>query len=285
MKKKTQVCKKSLIVLLLKKILFFIKAILPPKWYDAFYKFTFKIYKSLIRFCYLRFYIYYYLKGDKKNLKKTKIIYRVMPYSLVGEKGLAQTYDLVEKVVDNNLEGGLVECGVAQGGCAALMASLIFEKNNQTRKLWLCDSYEGLPDPTKEDFDQKMCSTGTHTQPMDKGFCLGTLEQVKQLMLETFNFPKDKIIFVKGWFKDTLPLKNKEIGKIAILRIDADWYDSTKECLEYLYDQVVAKGFIIIDDYGTCFGCQKAVDEFLASRGLTVEIKFDGRGGCYWIKS
>ena len=80
------------------------------------------------------------------------------------------------------------------------------------------------------------------------------------------------VIIVKGWFQDTLILNQIRIGPIALLRIDGDWYESTKVCLECLFDNVANGGYVIIDDYGFFPGCRKAVDEFLASRGLKVQF-------------
>ena len=89
---------------------------------------------------------------------------------------------------------------------------------------------------------------------------------------------------VKGWFQDSLPSHSSEIGDVSVLRIDADWYDSVRCCLESLYDLVVPRGFVIIDDYGSCFGARKAVDEFMASRAIAVSLVPDGRGGVHFQK-
>ncbi len=284
-KKQEKIYKRSFIIILLKKILIILKLILPNKWYDIFYKFSFNIYKKLLQLAYSRICIYYKIKGDKKKYKKAKIIYKVMPYSLVGVSGLSQTYDLITKIIKNNTEGDLVECGVAQGGCAALMALIAFENNKNARKLWLFDSYEGLPETSENDFSSKnKRSAGKFIRPLSQGSCLGTYEQVESLLFSKLNMNRKNIKMVKGWFKNTLPEYKNKIDKISVLRIDADWYESTKCCLENLYDNVVKNGFIIIDDYGTCFGAKKAVDEFLKMKKLSVELIHDRRGGCYFKK-
>lgn len=168
------------------------------------------------------------------------------------------------------------------------MGSAIFDSDEPKRverKLWLFDSYEGLPDPTSDDLDlSRGEGTGEHVQLLSKGSCLGILDEVKRLMFDVQNFPKDKVIFVKGWFKDTVPANRDKIPKMALLRIDADWYESTKCCLEGLYDNVVSGGVVIMDDYQSCYLCQKAVDEFIKNKNLSVDIIFDGRGGCYFLK-
>ena len=215
-----------------------------------------------------------------------KEIYEVMPYTLVGMGGLEATYKLAKMMNEKGVEGNFIELGVARGGCAALMASVAFSSDNPVeRQMWLFDSFEGLPDPTEEDYSKTGSrTTGDHLQTLTRGSCLGTLDEVQSLFFEKYHFPKDKTFFVKGWFQDTLPVKRNDVGKIAILRVDGDWYESTKCCLDYLYDHVVDGGAIIIDDYQSCFGCKKAVDEFTANRNLSVDISLDGRGGCYFIK-
>jgi hypothetical protein len=181
--------------------------------------------------------------------------------------------------------GNFVEMGVAKGGCAALMGAVAFEMVAFSRSLWLFDSFEGLPEPTVKDFERPASQkTGVHVRPLSKGSCLGTLQEVQELLLGHCGYPKDRVVFVKGWFQETLPVKAQEIGPIAILRIDGDWYESTLCCLEHLYDNVVPGGSIIIDDYESCVGCNRAVAEFFDKRSLSVNLHMDGRGGCYFIK-
>ena len=270
----------------LKKIVIFLQMILPKTIFDKFYAYIFPKYKVIVRGAYKLKGLAYFITGNKKNIKMIRKIHQIMPYSLVGPGGLETTYKLARMMNEKNIEGNFVELGVAKGGCAALMSEIAFENDTFARKMWLFDSFEGLPDPTEEDyFRAGDKSTGDHLSPLVKGSCLGTLEEVQNLLLQKFNFPPDKIVFVKGWFQDTLPEKAESIGKIAVLRIDGDWYESTRVCMEYLYDQVITGGAVIIDDYLSCIGCKRAVDEFIAKRDLKINVSLDGRGGCYLIKS
>lgn len=269
-----------------KKILLPLEKKLPQSTFDKFYSFVLPKYKSLVRGAYRTKGIMYLLTRDKEGREMVKRIYRIIPYTLVGVGGLEATYKLAKMMNKKGVEGNFVELGVAKGGCAALMASVAFSCNDCVeRQMWLFDSFEGLPDPTEEDFcPTRFSATGDHLRPLSKGSCLGTLHEVQDLFFNKYDFPRDKVFFVKGWFQDTLPTKGKDVGRIAILRIDGDWYASTKCCLEYLYDHVVEGGAVIIDDYQSCFGCKKAVDEFTANRNLNVKIFLDGRGGCYFMK-
>jgi len=262
--------------------------ILPKKMFDKLYDITFRSYKNFIQLFYLMKGVVLYSYLDPEKWRMVKKVYGVFPYTLVGTGGLEVTYKMAKQLNHRGIQGDFIELGVARGGCAALMGSAIFDSDEPKcveRKLWLFDSYEGLPAPTFDDLDlSRGEGTGEHVQFLSKGSCLGTLDEVKRLMFEVRNFPEDKVIFVKGWFQDTVPANCNKVSKIALLRIDADWYESTKCCLEGLYDSVVSGGVVIVDDYQSCYGCQKAVDEFIRNKNLSVNIIFDGRGGGYFLK-
>lgn len=259
-----------------------------PNQFSRLYNFLFPKYKSVVRFGYSTKLIFYSIMGNREMSAMAAAIYRVMPYTLVGIGGLEATYRLARLANEREIPGAFVELGVARGGAAALLAGVAFDQGSKIeRKVWLFDSFEGLPEPTKDDFQangESGAITGHHVRPLPKGSCLGQLEEVQHLMFQEFAFPRNRVELVKGWFQDTLPLRGKEIGAIAVLRIDGDWYESTKCCLENLYDQVTRGGVVIVDDYKSCFGCEKAVDEFLARRGLAPRLELDGRGGCYFFK-
>jgi hypothetical protein len=204
-----------------------------------------------------------------------------MRYSLVGSSGLEATYDVVYSVEQRGVPGSIVECGVARGGSAALMG-LVARRHGNRRELWLFDSYEGLPEPTAEDFAGG--KTGTHVRELPPGSCLGLQEEVAALLFDRLLLDREKIRLVKGWFENTVGPHVGRVGTIAVLRIDADWYESVKCCLDNFYDSVAPGGYVIIDDYSSCFGAKRAVDEFLAARDLRVEMTHDGRGGCHFRK-
>jgi len=261
-----------------------LKTILPQRVYAGLFGVAIEIYRKLLRALYLRRVVYYWLKGDQPNYEKARTVYRVMPYSLVGSSGLELTYEAAEKLMnEEGNPGAFVECGVAEGGSSALMA-MVAGKFGSEQKTWLFDSFEGLPSPTDQDFDQPGGSTRAYVKPLGKGSCLGTKEAVENLLFRKFGLDSRNIHLVKGWFQDTLPVMSERIGPIALLRIDADWFESINCCLENLYNQVVQNGYIIFDDYGLCVGAKKATDEFLARRGLLVALSFDGRGGAFFRK-
>jgi O-methyltransferase len=217
--------------------------------------------------------------GDPQKLRAVQL---VQPYTMVGFERLMNAYDVVKRAEKKQLSGAIVECGVYKGGSAAVMTMAA----SAPRKTWLFDSFEGLPEPTAEDGEMAVEYSGHRTggalEPI--GQCVGPLDVVKELFFGKLAIDPSRIEIRQGWFQDTLPNACKEIGPIAVLRLDGDWYDSTKVCLDHLYDLVVAGGFVIIDDYGYWEGCRRAVDEFLAARGLDVRLVTIDDSGVWFEK-
>ena len=111
------------------------------------------------------------------------------------------------------------------------------------------------------------------------------MEDVKTLFFNRLHLKRKNVNIIKGWFEKTLrPPLRKIIGRIAILRIDVDWYRSTKICIESFYDKVIPGGYIVIDDYGHFPGCRRAIDEFLQKNKITVKINEIDYTGVYFIK-
>lgn len=208
----------------------------------------------------------------KTPLRDKRFIWQIRNNTMVNYKRLVNVITTAEKVISEKLEGNFVECGVWKGGCSALLASKAKGDKVFNRTTFLFDSFQGLPEPTKEDgHGASIFSAGKTTGKLtsiEKN--VGTLSDVKQLFnkLKLSNY---KII--QGWFQDTLPKHKDGIGAISILRLDGDWYESTKVCLEELYDNVVENGFILIDDYNFWSGCKKAADEFFEARGISQLIE------------
>lgn len=181
-------------------------------------------------------------------------------------------YRAVRHVVSRNIPGVIVECGSARGGSAALMA-LTLRRLGAQRKLWLFDTFEGLPAPTSQDPDFELADLFT-------GTCVGALDEVRGLF-NRLNVADD-VEFVKGLFQQTLPVS--AVSRIAVLHIDGDWYESVKVCLDSFYDKVVPYGVIQLDDYGYWKGARKAVDEFLARRGIQSPLRRLDYSGRFLIK-
>lgn len=275
--------KHSLIATFAKIFLPILKYLLPKKFYKITYNLLYLSYKKTYRFLYFIKFRFSFTFGNYEKKYKTKLTYELLPYTMGGSKALENAFDIVFKAESKKLKGAIVECGVAEGGTSAMMAMTSKNFSSEKRIKWLFDSYEGLPEPTDEDYIGN--KTGEFIRPLPKGACLGTIDQVSELMFDKLKFSKVEVFLIKGWFQETLPVMKSKIGKIAVLRLDGDWYESTKVPLENLFDQVVVGGFVIIDDYATCYGSKKALDEFLDTRGLEVFLNEDGRGGVWFEKT
>ncbi len=219
------------------------------------------------------------------DIKKIQLFKDIYPYTMVGYARVANVYDVAQDIISQGIQGALVECGVWRGGLVGIMATLA-QKEAKGRRTWLFDSFEGLPEPTELDGvkAKSYASSKSEGKLASIQQCVGTLEDVSRLLFDILKLDKKNIIFKKGWFQNTLPLEKGIIGSIALLRLDGDWYESTKCCLENLYDNVVKGGYIIIDDYGCWEGCRKAVDEFLQQRQIKVEIIPIDKDGVYFKK-
>ena len=200
-------------------------------------------------------------------------------FTLVSYERLVNLYTKCYMFKDTNYS--FVECGVAKGGCVALMKSIA----GQNTKVFGFDSFEGMPDVTSEDIGNYNKSDIFNALGKPGDNLSGGIDNVYNTF-NTLNIDTKNLILVKGYFKDTL--QNKEIidniGKIAILRLDGDWYESTKICLETLYNSVIRGGIIIIDDYGHWVGAKNATDEFRLKNNITSPLVQTDYTEFYWIK-
>lgn len=214
--------------------------------------------------------------------------------TMLARGRLVSLFDQVSFCVRERIPGAFVECGVWKGGSVGLMAAALLEAGDSERDLHLFDSFTDIcaPDPevdgarALQEVSGRELGSGPDPTPLtgiyDHIGGHGTIAACRSLIEQEIGYPPGRVHYHQGWFQDTLPEQAPAIGEIALLRLDGDWYASTKVCLEHLYDQVVPRGFVIIDDYGSYEGCRKAVHEFLEARGAA---PFLGRvdGGCYFF--
>lgn len=225
------------------------------------------------------------VRGAGWNWELIRLIQRVRPFSMVSPEGLRAAYELVGEVEEKKIPGAVVECGVWKGGCSGVMAYVI-KRAGSGRPQWLFDSFEGLPEPDQRDGAKAdEYSSGRMSGRKESiGILVASENDAKEVLFNRIGAEEKNVHIRKGWFQDTLPRDRKEIGPIALLRLDGDWYESTKVCLDNLYDQVVPGGYILIDDYGYWEGCAKAVDEFLKNRNIKAKLHFIDKEACYLKK-
>lgn len=212
-----------------------------------------------------------------------EIVAQVEPYTMTSWGRIWALLEAVRYVQETSVEGAFVECGVWRGGSVMAMAYKLLQAGEGTRDLWLYDTFSGMTSPTEEDIDE---TTGTLASKAlsetevgngDNIWCVAGLADVKANIAST-GYPTDRVTYVEGDVAQTL--LEKAPGQIAILRLDTDWYASTKTELEILYPRLAKGGVCILDDYGHWQGARKAVDEYFAMnppRPLIMPVDFSGR--------
>jgi Macrocin-O-methyltransferase (TylF) len=203
--------------------------------------------------------------------------------SMLPVKRFDHLQSCIEDVLARGIEGDLIEAGVWRGGATIFMRAALKAYGAADRAVWVADSFEGLPVPDAEKFPlEAKAHQGPVMTKTYKHLAAG-LEEV-QRNFRAYGMLDDRVRFLKGWFKDTLP--NAPIESLAIMRLDGDFYESTRDGLVNLYDKLSIGGYAIIDDYGesTWTYCRRAVDEFREERGIEEPIvKVDSK--ChFWRK-
>ena len=197
-------------------------------------------------------------------------------HSMIGPKRLRNVRELVERTLRENVPGDYIETGVWRGGACIMMRGVLQAHGVRDRRVVCADSFEGLPRPDAKNY------------PADNRDHLFTfkelavsVEEVRQ-NFEAYDLLDEQVVFLKGFFKDTLPHLGNQ--RFALIRLDGDMYQSTMDALTNLYDRLSNSGFVIIDDYGGLKNCKRAVHAFLDQRNLRPEIKAIDESGVWWQK-
>ncbi len=212
------------------------------------------------------------LPSDFELLHK-KIITKVAPFTMTSAERLYGLIESVVYIVKNNIQGSFVECGVWKGGSMMAIAETLLHLGVSDRQLFLYDTFAGMTPPTGEDVDQLNRDAASQlrkdeTKKADSNiWAYSSLSEVKQ-NIATTGYPLENINFIQGDVLKTIPATMP--NDIALLRLDTDWYESTKHEMEYLYPKLQQKGVLIIDDYGFWKGSRKAVDEYISEHKLTI---------------
>jgi O-methyltransferase len=195
-----------------------------------------------------------------EHFQEKRLTNLILPDTLVGPERVHNLYVLAKRIEEEIIPGDVIECGVCNGGTAALLARFA-TRSKLNRTVWLLDSFEGMPLTTSEDGEAAKAHIGKE---------VGNIERVKRA-LRRVGADMNRVRIVPGWFQDTFP--SVSASQIALLNIDADWYESVRLCLEAFYDRVATGGFVSFDDYGHWPGCRKAVDEFFQARKLPYKLR------------
>jgi O-methyltransferase len=200
--------------------------------------------------------------------------------TMIGLPRLNNLQYCIETVLRDRIDGDFIEAGVWRGGACIFMACLLKKHKELNRKIFVADSFEGLPPPDLEKY------------PQDKGDTAHTFDQLRvsvpsvQKNFTKYHVLGDNVVFIKGFFEDTLPVA--PIDKLAILRLDGDMFSSTWQTMDALWKKLVPGGFILIDDYAGLPICREAVDAFRSLHNITTPVlytdKLEDKYGVYWRK-
>ena len=196
---------------------------------------------------------------------------------MVGVLRLENVHELTQHAIDLGISGDFIETGVWRGGCCILMRGVLAANLVDNRKIYVADSFAGLPAPNAEQFPQDLGLT-LHTMPE----LAISLDEVRA-NFDRYGLLDDQVVFVKGFFSDTLPAL--DAGPFALIRLDGDMYESTWVALECLYPRLSVGGFVIVDDFGAVEPCRKAVMDYRAKFGIEDNIHQIDWTGVWWQKT
>lgn len=197
--------------------------------------------------------------------------------TMIGMKRLTNLQESVETVVSEDIPGDLIECGVWRGGACILMRAVLAAYGDESRSVWLADSFQGVP---RSDPENYKADKGIRAE-LAAGI-LGVSEAEVKANFERYGLLDDRVRFLPGWFKDTLA--DAPIDQISLLRLDGDLYESTIQALDALYPRLSPGGFCIVDDYLAVKACEQAVTDYRTKHGITAEIVDIDGTGVFWRK-
>jgi O-methyltransferase len=198
--------------------------------------------------------------------------------TMIGMQRLTSLQHCVERVLAEDVPGDLVECGVWRGGACILMRAVLAAYGDEKRCIWLADSFAGVPSPDVENY-----SADENVRLDLSAYVLAVPEATVKANFKRYGLLDDRVRFLPGWFKDTLP--SAPIDRIALLRLDGDLYESTIQALDALYPRLSVGGYCIIDDYHAIAACQKAVTDYRQKHQILAEITEIDGSGVFWRKN
>ncbi len=197
-------------------------------------------------------------------------------HTMIGRKRLDQLQVALETVLAEGVPGDVIETGVWRGGATIFMRAVLQAWGVSDRRVFVADSFAGLPPP-----DPKYAADQGDQHHTMKELAI-SLEHVRANFAK-YDLLDEQVVFLKGWFKDTLPAA--PIQRLAIARLDGDMYGSTMDAIEVLYPKLSVGGFLIVDDFGAVAGCRKAIEDYRQAHGITEPMTAIDWTGAYWRKA
>jgi len=199
--------------------------------------------------------------------------------TMIGRSRLDNLHMCIREAIRRGVPGDLIETGVWRGGATIFMRGALKAYRQTHRKVWVADSFEGLPRPNSEKYPAD-AQNGFWTHDL-----FSVSKEAVERNFERYGLLDHHVAFLQGWFRDTLP--TAPIDRLAVLRLDGDMYESTIDALSSLYPKLSSGGYVIVDDYGAVPECRKAVDDYRAEHGITERIQTvkDWQDSCvYWLR-
>lgn len=203
--------------------------------------------------------------------------YPARAVTMVGMNRLNNIQDCISKILEDNVPGDVIEAGVWRGGAVIFMKALLDEAGAKDRRVFVADSFNGLPEPTN------VSTEANRKHNLYRMRNLAVSEAEVKRNFENFDLLDDQVVFLKGWFKDSLPKAG--IEKLAFIRLDADLFESTTDAIEQLYPKLSSGGFIVIDDYNAFPFCKAAIDRYREKHRITEEIIPIDQEAVFWRKN
>ncbi|HEY5600975.1 MAG TPA: TylF/MycF family methyltransferase [Patescibacteria group bacterium] len=219
----------------------------------------------------------FFVKPFDQRMRESGQDWPMEAHTMIGLKRLDNIQYCAEKLIKEGISGDFIETGVWRGGACIFMRAILKAYNVKDRRVWLADSFEGLPKPDVDKY------------PLDKEIPFHSIEYLKVSLEEVkTNFKRyglldQQVNFLKGWFRETLP--KAPLKKLALIRLDGDMYESTAQALEYLYPKLAIGGYLIVDDYGAIDVCRQAVQDYRRKHRITDKIIKIDWSGAYWRRS
>jgi O-methyltransferase len=194
--------------------------------------------------------------------------------TMIGLRRLDNLQACITDVLEQGVPGDLIETGAWRGGATIFMRAVLKAYDDRVRKVWVADSFRGLPRPNPAAYPED--EGDRHWQHEKLAVCLDSVKA----NFERYALLDDRVRFLVGWFSDTLP--TAPIEQLAVLRLDADMYESTMDALRTLYPKLSVGGYIIVDDYGAVAGCRAAVEDYRREHGISEKIEPIDWSGVFW---
>lgn len=209
----------------------------------------------------------------------TKSWNRLSPPALTmcGDESIAQLRVALETIKNENIPGDLIETGVWRGGLPIIMRAYLHDIKDTKRKVYIADSFAGLP---QDVHDVKDKAANLLLEPLNG---LSTSRKLVEDALTYFGLNDEQVVFLEGWFKDTLPSMPKE--PLALIRLDGDYYESTMDAITQLYPRLSSGGYLIVDDYNLPLGCKKAINEYREEMEIEEAMIKINKQAIYWRKA